>query len=413
MSIKRIIAVGFIFLLACGGWVILGTSTTVRSTTFASRLSMLVGELWGESLSQSAPTFGVTIPGSEQVRWLIPEKNAIKVDIQTDYRKKGLIWYPTYVCAFDGSYTIANSEDVAQKVRLRFRFPKAGGTYDGFSATIDDVPLQIPVTSADEIGEIVELKPGEARTFRVTYTTRGMTDWRYVPDPNVGRVRNLSLDVTTNFDKVDYTERSLSPAETDIGSEGSTLSWVASDLITTQEMGVIVPERLNPGPVASRITFFAPVCLIFFFVLIATINIMYKIPIHPMHYMFVAAGFFAFHLLLAYMVDLIPIHVSFVISAIVSVGLVTSYLAGALGREFPWKIAAAGQMLFLVLFSYSFFLEGTTGLTVAVGSVVTLGVLMRVTAGVDWNEVFAKSRPSTPPPTTPEPPPLPEAGAVT
>jgi hypothetical protein len=407
MSIKRIIAVGSIFLLACGGWMILGTSTTVRSTGFATRLGLLVGELWGESLTQPAPSFGVTIPGSDQVRWLVPEQNDIQVRLATDYRKKGLIWYPTYTCAFDGSYTIANSEEVTQKVRLRFEFPKAGGTYDGFSASIDDEPLQVPVTSASEIGEIIELAPGQEKTFRVTYETRGMTDWRYVPDPNVGRVRNLSLEVSTNFEKVDYTERSLSPAATEISAKGSRLSWIASDLITTQEMGVIIPERLNPGPVASRITFFAPVCLVFFFVLIATINIMYKIPIHPMHYMFVAAGFFAFHLLLAYMVDLIPIHVSFMISAIVSVGLVTSYLAAALGREFPWKIAAAGQILFLVLFSYSFFLKGTTGLTVAIGSVVTLGVLMRVTAKVDWNDVFAKSKPSKPEPRSPEPPPLP------
>ncbi|MDA0321338.1 MAG: inner membrane CreD family protein [Verrucomicrobia bacterium] len=407
MSIKRIIAVGFIFLLACAGWMILGTSTTVRSSGFATRLGLLVGELWGESLTQPAPSFGVTIPGSEQVRWLVAERNEISVALETDYRKKGLIWYPTYKCTFDGAYTIVNTEEVAQKIRLRFAFPKAGGTYNGFSAAIDDQPLQMPITSASELGEIIELEPGEEKTFRVTYKTRGMTDWRYVPDPNVGRVRNLTLDVTTNFEKVDYTERSLSPESADLNGGKAHLVWAASDLITTQEMGVIIPERLNPGPVASRITFFAPVCLIFFFVLIATINIMYKIPIHPMHYMFVAAGFFAFHLLLAYMVDLIPIHVSFVISAIVSVALVTSYLATALGREFPWKVAAGGQILFLVLFSYSFFLKGTTGLTVAIGSVVTLGVLMRVTARVDWYGFFEKSPAAKPAEHNPEPPPLP------
>ncbi len=46
------------------------------------------------------------------------------------------------------------------------------------------------------------------------------------------------------------------------------------------------------------------------------------------------------------------------------------------------------RLFFLVLFSYSFFFKGITGLTVAVGSVVTLAVLMKVTAGIDWNEVF-------------------------
>ena len=49
----------------------------------------------------------------------------------------------------------------------------------------------------------------------------------------------------------------------------------------------------------------------------------------------------------------------------------------------------AGQLFFLVLFSYSFFLKAMTGLTVAVGSVVTLAILMKVTARTDWDTVFA------------------------
>jgi inner membrane protein involved in colicin E2 resistance len=121
---------------------------------------------------------------------------------------------------------------------------------------------------------------------------------------------------------------------------------------------------------------------------------MYQIDIHPMHYLFVAAGFFAFHLLLSYLVGLVNLHLSFIVSAVISVGLVTGYLAAALGKKFPWKIAIAGQFFFLVLFSYSFFIKGITGLTVAIGSVITLGVLMRVTARVDWNEVFTKHGPA-------------------
>ena len=109
-----------------------------------------------------------------------------------------------------------------------------------------------------------------------------------------------------------------------------------------------------------------------------------------MHYLFVAAGFFAFHLLLTYFVGHVNVHLSFLISAVTSVALVTGYLSAALGKKFPWKIAIAGQLFFLVLFSYSFFIKGITGLTVAIGSVVTLAILMRVTASVDWNKVFVK-----------------------
>ena len=46
--------------------------------------------------------------------------------------------------------------------------------------------------------------------------------------------------------------------------------------------------------------------------------------------------------------------------------------------------------MFLVLFSYAFFFDGYTGLTVTVGAILTLFVLMQLTARVDWNQAFAR-----------------------
>lgn len=409
MTVKRIVAVGCIFALACAGWWILGTATVMRSTDFFKRLSSAVETLWGTPLVQEAPTFGVTLPGREQVRWLMASKNDIKVDLKLDYRKKGLMWYPTYTCAFDGTYTIANTEPVAQKVKIHFNFPAKGGTFDGFAMTLDGKDIQVPVDTREGAGEIVELAPGASREFRVTYRTRGLREWRYQHDRNTGRVKNLALTVKTDFAKVDFPDGTSSPSSLEIGRKDAVLSWKATDQITREDIGITIPEKLNPGPVTSRITFFAPVCLIFFFILTATINIMYRVSIHPMHYLFVAAGFFAFHLLLSYLVAFIDIHLAFGVSAVVSVFLVTSYLSAALGKAFPWKVAAAGQVFFLVLFSYSFFLQGMTGLTVAIGSVVTLGILMKMTAHVDWAEVFAKKpRIGIAPATGAVPPPVPQ-----
>lgn len=390
MNNRKIIAIFIIYFIACAGWWILGTSTSFRSSRYFSRLGPQVEKLWGSSLVQQAPTFAVEIPGSKQVRWLMPSKNDIQVVLTPDYRKKGLIWYSTYICSFDGKYIVSNSESVTQKIRLYYNFPAKGATYDDFGIFLDDKPLNVPVKTSEGIGHLIELKPGENKTFRIKYKTRGLDLWVYRTDQNTGRVQNLNLVAKTGFRNIDYTQASLSPMSAEQSVDGMVLRWQAKDLITMADMGIVIPEKLNPGPLTSRITFFAPVCLLFFFVLIATINIMYKIDIHPMHYLFVAAGFFAFHLLLAYLVGLVHIHISFILSAITSLGLVTGYLRAALGKEFPWKAALAGQIFFLVLFSYSFFLKGITGLTVAVGSVATLAVLMKVTAHVNWDQVFSK-----------------------
>lgn len=399
MNAKKIISIVVIFLVACAGWLILGTATTTRSTEMDGRLGSDVEKLWGNTLLQKAPSMAVTIPGSERVRWIMPVKNNIQVSLTADHRKRGLIWYPTYVCEFDGTYTIANEEPVAQKIRIHFDFPANGSTYDNFAITIDKKPLQTTVNTREGVGEMIELKPGQRVDFRVTYRTRGLREWRYEMDPNVGRVQNLNLVVQTNFQEIDYPVGCLSPMSDENNEEGKKLTWKATDLITQENIGLIIPEKLNPGPLTSRITFFAPVCLLFFFVLVSSMGILKEINIHPMHYLFVAAGFFSFHLLLSYMVGIVNIHFAFILSACVSVSMITGYLSAALKKKLPWKISVGGQLFFLVLFSYSFFLDGVTGLTVAIGSVLTLGVLMKLTAHVDWDKVFSNNEyDKTPPP---------------
>jgi inner membrane protein involved in colicin E2 resistance len=122
--------------------------------------------------------------------------------------------------------------------------------------------------------------------------------------------------------------------------------------------------------------------------------------LHPMHYWFIACAFFAFHLLLAYLVDQVAVNVAFAVSAATSLALVVSYLRLVTGMRHALFQAGATQFVFLVLFSYAFFFEGVTGLAITVGAIVTLFILMQVTARVSWEDVFAGGGLQTP--ATPE-----------
>lgn len=404
MNMKRLFAVMGIFVLAGAGWMLLGSAMAVRTGGYGARLDQAVRELWGSPILQAAPAFTVEVPGTDRTRTVLPAANRVSVALDLEHRKKGLLWYPTYHCDFDASYEIRNDEAVAQKVRFAFEFPDPEGTYDGVLIEIDGAPLGVPLSVRDGVREIIEVAPGEARTVRVGYRTRGLRQWRYAPSPS-GRVRALALDVRTNFRAVDYPAGGLSPTSVRGEGPGLAIAWQADDLLTTQVVGIALPERLNPGPLAGRITFFAPVCLLFYFVLTLLIQVKWRVPIHPMHYLFVAAGFFAFHLLFAYMVDLFNIHVSFLAAAATSMTLVVVYLRAALGKAFPWRIALAAQLVYLVLFSYSFFVKGITGLIITIGSIATLALLMAFTAGVNWAEVFGQ--PARQPTAVPVVPPLP------
>jgi hypothetical protein len=223
--------------------------------------------------------------------------------------------------------------------------------------------------------------------------SRGLDDWTYAFTENgVAEILDFELAMTTDFVNVDYPAGSMSPTGKQPISNGWALTWQFKDLVTGQQIALDLPTRLNPGPLAARLTAFAPVSLLFFIVVMVILGVLRDRNLHPMNYAFLSAAFFAFHLLLAYLVDHISIHAAFFISSIVSVFLVVSYLRVVAGTQFAVAQAGLAQFVFLVLFSYAFFFEGYTGLTVTIGAILTLFVLMQATARVDWGAVFARPR---------------------
>lgn len=390
MTVKRIAAIAVIFGLGAFAWTVLGEANWIRSNQTAMSLDASVESLWGAPIMQAAPELTIKVPGTDRTRLVAPSRNRIEVDIDLEQRRKGLLWYPTYTVDFHGRYEVVNDANIAQDIRLFFALPSERATYENVALVIGERTERLDTLVGYRFYRIIPLAPGEREIVEVSYRTRGLQSWTYLLNAQQGLVNGLDLAVKTNFTEVDFIEGSLSPMQMEPLGDGLDIRWQADELITRQNVGISLPQKLNPGPLAARMSFFAPVCLLFFFVLITSICIARQIDIHPMHYLFVNAGFFAFNLLFAYTIDLINVHLAFALSAIVSVALVVSYLARALGETFPWKIAALGQFVYLVLFSYSFFLKGMTGLTVTIASIATLAILMRLTASTDWAEVFVR-----------------------
>jgi inner membrane protein involved in colicin E2 resistance len=248
-----------------------------------------------------------------------------------------------------------------------------------------------PVTDlAQGLSSETLLAPGQEALVEVAYRSRGLSDWAYSFVPSgVAQVSDFTLTLDTDFAGVDFPAGTISPTRKEETAAGWRLTWRFDSLAAGQRIGVEAPNRLNPGPLASRITFFAPVGLLFFLTVMVIVGVMARRSLHPMNYFFLAAAFFAFHLLLAYLVDHLDVHVAFVIAAAVSILLVVSYLRVVAGMRAALLQAGVAQLVFLVLFSYAFFFEGYTGLAVTIGAVITLFVLMQVTARLDWADLLA------------------------
>ncbi|MBU8901322.1 MAG: inner membrane CreD family protein [Victivallales bacterium] len=414
MSFLKMLAIVIIFVTATVAWVILGSVTKVRTQDYSYALSNQVSNLCGSRLMQKSPIFTAITQLKQKVpsfegttqktsgfwkkkiqvtkKQLSPTANKIDVDIQLEYRRKGLLWFPVYKCQFEAKYTLENPSDNLMKVKVLFEFPSNSATYDNFLLELDGKTQECQINTTTGINLEFPIKAKSKKVFRVFYKTRGLGSWTYLPESSSGgRLRDLNMTVNTDFKAIDFSDGSLAPGKLDSTKSGCRMVWTANNLITSKAIAITMPERLNPGPLVMKVTFFAPVCLLFFFVVLLATNVIKKLNIHPMHFMFTAAGFFAFNLLFAYLVDVINVHVSFLISSIVTLVLVNSYQRAALGEKFPYKWVGLAQFCYLILFSYSFFFKGLTGLTVTIGSIITLAVLMYLTRNIDWNQTF-KSR---------------------
>jgi hypothetical protein len=406
--IKRLIAIGFIFFCTSIAWSILSGVTERRTHSADEGLRRQVERVWGAPQVQQPPTAVWTervprrievIEGNKKVtrvvedpiqRPLPVQSSAIDVTLRLDPRQKGLLWYSTYAVDFAAAYTIANTSGGARDVDFALPFPASNAVFDDLQFEMDGKAwLTAPAPTHDRIVGRARLEPGERVVLRAGYRSQGLDRWTYGFGPGVAEVRDFKMKVRTNFTAIDFPDGSISPAAKERAGGGWVLSWEFRRLVSGVNIAVVMPEKLQPGPLASQIASFAPISLFFFIVVLLTIGVVKGIELHPMHFFFLSAAFFAFHLLFAYLADQVSIHAAFAIAAAVSLALVTSYLRRVIGSRFAFLAAGTAQLVYLVLFSYAFFFKGLTGLAVTVGAVVTLFVLMQMTARVDWSGIFA------------------------
>jgi hypothetical protein len=305
------------------------------------------------------------------------------------HRQKGLLWFPTYGVEFGGRYEFVNDTPVERQVEARFPLEAAGSVFDGFRiAGVDGAPRAYQVV--ENAARFAALLPaGEKLVFDVRYRARGRSSFHYEVTQGTGRVERFVMKMSTDFADVDFPSGTLSPSSHATSGAGWNGEWRFDSLVASAGIGVELPQKLNPGPLASRITFFAPIGLLFFMFVASILSAARGARLHPMHYLFIGCAFFAFHLLFAYTVDRLAIEVAFAVAAAVSTFLVVSYGRLFLGLRSAILLLSVPQVLYLVLFSATFFLEGYTGLAVTVGAVLTLFVIMQMTGRIRWDEAFS------------------------
>lgn len=436
--------IGWVWLGCAIGWMILGSTLHARSGSSASAMRNEVSELWGPAVVQRPPVANpeapvVPLPNVMDVesyesvggvRADIPPTPVVaepvvtehrvaatligsdlQVELDTEQRQKGLSWFPTYAVRFDGAY--AWEMEGSGAVRFVLPLDGAGDGFDGFEVSRDGEPLEVEFARGSAVWADM-VRDGEVARYRIRFASRGIETWQYQLTEGTGEVRDFAMQMRVDEQDIDFPAGSLAPSAHATGGDGWEGEWRFSRLVSSDVIGVALPRKLDPGPVASRITFFGPVGLLFFFFVIGMVTQTRRRretalssewaqearaqspSLHPMHYFFFGCGFFAFHLLFAYLVDHLPLMTSFALSALTSVALVVSYARLFVGWRFALSVMGAAQLVYLVLFSASFFVEGFTGLSVTLGAIGTLFVMMQLTGRTDWGRTEPVAVPSGP-----------------
>lgn len=411
----RIISIIFIYVATAVSWMILGGTVVMRSEKQDGKLRGAVGKLWGTEHRQKAPTIwyetkheveSKRVEGEKVVREMrtqtvihpVPlDSSKINVNLSLEHRRKGLLWYATYKVRFSSRYTVTNTTGHPQQFFVKFPFPAEGAVYDNFQFMLGGQRVANVTVQDGAVRESLKLGVGESGVVEIAYDSQGLDQWWYDFGNDVSQVKDFALTMATDFDKIDFPQNSISPTAKTKSGNGWQLEWKYTNLLTGVKIGMEMPKKLNPGPWVSEVTFFAPVSLFLFFFLLFVFTTIRGIKVHPMNYFFLGAAFFSFHLLMAYLVDHLDIHAAFAVAAATSVFLVVSYMRLVVGARVAFVEIALSQLVYLVLFSYAFFFEGYTGLTITVLCVATLFVVMQFTGRTDWSALFRRPVEPLPP----------------
>jgi hypothetical protein len=401
--IRRYVVLGVVWVGCTAAWMLLGATLLVRSGETSSALVNEVYQLWGPPLDQGAPSgqyteqrpheerrtlydahgrpYETTVQKMEDVSFPLPLiSTRAQVSLALEHRQKGLLWFPTYAADFEGRYVVLNDTAATRSVTVSFPLPARDAIYDGFEVLDEKgqpIGAQVDGGSAHWV---VSLAPSARHAFQVRYRTRGTTSWTYRPAAAGSSViRDFSLEIRSSARGIDFSPGSISPSSAGAQGSGWRGTWDFRSLVGSAPISLELPQKTNPGPLAARITFFAPVALLFYFFVVGLLAEGRGHRLHPLSWFLIGCAFFADHLLFAYLADHVPLWLALTLSSAVSIVLAVTYAQWLVGWRFAIREMGLAQAVYLVVFSLTFLLKGFTGLSITVGAILTLFLMMQVT----------------------------------
>src|SRR6266542_2306643 len=215
---KRLTAIGLIWLGCAIAWVILGSTLLARSGSSSNTLDQEVQALWGPPLTQLPPrAFYTETRRVKQIKEnyvfehdqdfevdLPLDRSAIDVKLSSQQRQKGLLWFATYGIGFHATYDFVNESGADRAIAVQLPLATQQAIYEGFEVRDEHGErLDAKVTGGTAEWKAL-FRAGEHRRFAVAYRSRGTGRWGYQLTAGTGQVRAFSLAVDADVGEVDF-----------------------------------------------------------------------------------------------------------------------------------------------------------------------------------------------------------------
>ena len=402
--IRRYVVLGVVWAGCTAAWMLLGATLLVRSGETSSALVDEVHQLWGPPLDQAAPGGQYTEQRPREERRTLYDANGRPYESTVQTMEDVALpsrWSPRRPASRSRSSTgrrgcsgsrptpptsraatwCSTTPPWRATVTMSFPLPARGAIYDGFEVLDDQgQPIAAEVDGGAARWIALPRAGGPPRLRRALPHARDLlVDVPAGRRPELGHPRLLAraLGATT---AASTSRRGASrPARAANEGQGWRGTWEFKSLVGSAPISLELPQKTNPGPLAARITFFAPVALLFYFFVVGLLAEGRGHRLHPLSWFLIGCAFFADHLLFAYLADHVPLWVALTLSSAVSILLAVTYAQWLVGWRFALREMGLAQLVYLVGFSLTFLLKGFTGLSITVGAILTLFMMMQVT----------------------------------
>ena len=402
-------------------WSVLMLRLEQRTYFALNRQLESVKKIWGGNLEQPMPSIRYKSFGSDVSTLTRGELAAsdVRVKLEMDYRKKGLVYYTGYNAEFLGKYTVKNPQK--EKIYLSFIFPYPMQQGEGI---LRDVKLLVngqEETANTEYQQNLALWTGlleaeQAIEFTLEYHGRGLNHFIYGFEPGTQINQfTMTLDVI-GAKNVDYPVSTMTPTNVETTANGVTLVWTLDRSLTEFNLGVILPDKLNVAQQISVMTRRAPA---FFLLFIASVCLILKLARRPLSFIKIGVlcvAYFLFYPLFAYLSMYMSVWFAFALSFGILGGLMFNYVR--IVDKFDVALAITLAYVFYSgITSLAALFPAYTGLILIIEAVLLLAVVMHVLSRyreadlitlLGWNNLNAPFFPKRKKAEQPTPPDLPE-----